>query len=125
MVFAGTTLLLTSLIPSNMEWLIVFLAMLGKMAITSSYGTIFILANEQFPTVVRNIGLGAAVMSSRIGAIAAPFLVLLSDVWGPLPMLILGSLTLLGGISARLLPETLNKELPETLEDENFGRDVK
>lgn len=105
-----------------MEWLIVLLAMIGKTAITSSYGTIFILANEQFPTVIRNVGLGACLLAARIGGISAPYLILLSDVWKPLPMVIFGVLTLIGGINARMLPETLNKELPETLEQaENFG----
>lgn len=122
MTFTGVALLLTSLIPSNMEWLIVLLATIAKMTITSSYGTIFISASEQFPTVVRNVLLGAAVTVSRIGGIAASFIILLSDYWKPLPMIVMGVCCLVGCVLARMLPETFNQKLPETLADaENFG----
>ena len=40
-----------------------------------------------------------------------------------LPLLVLGSLGVVGGILALFLPETLDKDLPQTLQDgENFGR---
>lgn len=43
--------------------------------------------------------------------------------WMPLPYLIFGSTTVLGGIVTLMLPETLNTCLPDTLmEGENFGR---
>lgn len=39
-----------------------------------------------------------------------------------LPLLILGVLGIVGGILALFLPETLDQELPQTLQDgENFG----
>lgn len=123
MIFAGFVLLLTMLIPADQELLLVLLAMLGKMAITSSYGTIYVFSAEQFPTVIRNVGLGAASMSARIGGILAPYFLLLADIWKPLPMIIFGCLALVGGVLATLLPETHNKQLPETIEDgENFGK---
>lgn len=51
----------------------VTLAMLGKLAITASYGAVYIFSTEQFPTVIRNAGLGAGSTSARIGSIVAPF----------------------------------------------------
>jgi hypothetical protein len=40
-----------------------------------------------------------------------------------LPLLVLGIVGVLGGITALFLPETLDKELPQTLQDgENFGK---
>jgi hypothetical protein len=40
-----------------------------------------------------------------------------------LPLLVLGTLGVLGGILALFLPETLDKDLPQTLQDgENFGK---
>nr|CAA73031.1 putative organic cation transporter [Drosophila melanogaster] len=123
MMVAGISLLATIFVPSDMNWLIVACAMIGKLAITSSYGTIYIFSAEQFPTVVRNVGLGASSMVARVGGILAPYLKLLGEIWRPLPLIICGALSLTAGLLSRLLPETLNKPMPETIEDgENFGK---
>jgi OCT family organic cation transporter-like MFS transporter 4/5 len=60
-----------------MPWLVTTLAMLGKMAITASYGTAYILSGEIFPTSVRNAGMGACSTIGALGAMAASFIVLL------------------------------------------------
>jgi hypothetical protein len=51
--------------------------MLGKMAVTASCGTLYILAAEIFPTCVRNAGIGAAATLAGFGAMIAPFVILL------------------------------------------------
>lgn len=46
-----------------------------------------------------------------------------SDIWPPLPHILYGTCSLVGGLLSLLLPETLNKKLPETIEEgEQFGR---
>lgn len=116
-------LLLTMVVPDRMNWLVVAFAMCGKLAITASYGTIYIFSAEQFPTVIRNVGMGTASMFARVGGILAPYINLLSDVWKPFPLIIFGVLAFAGGLLSLFLPETLNRELPETIEDgENFGK---
>lgn len=126
MLTAGTMLLLSMAVPKGMDWLVVVLAMLGKMAITSSYGTVYIFSAEQFPTPVRNVGLGAASMVARFGGILAPYVNMLAEVWKPFPLIIFGALALVGGLLSLLLPETLNKKLPETIaEGELFGKKVR
>ncbi|XP_068085491.1 organic cation transporter protein isoform X2 [Anabrus simplex] len=123
MVLGGVALLLTTVIPPDMNWLLITLAMIGKLAITSSYGTIYVFSAEQFPTVIRNVGLGASSTCARVGGILAPYANLLADYWVPLPLLLFGALALTGGLSALLLPETLNKKLPDTIrEGEKFGK---
>ncbi|XP_064550514.1 organic cation transporter protein-like [Drosophila montana] len=123
MLVAGISLLLTVVVPSDMNWLLIACAMIGKLAITSSYGTVYIFTAEQFPTVVRNVGLGASSMVARVGGILAPYLNLLGEIWRPLPLVICGALSLTAGLMSLLLPETLNKPMPETIEDgENFGK---
>lgn len=123
MMVAGISLLLTMVVPRDMNWLIIACAMIGKLAITSSYGTVYIFTAEQFPTVVRNVGLGASSMVARMGGILAPYLKLLGEIWRPLPLVICGALSLTAGLLSLLLPETLNKPMLETIEDgENFGK---
>ncbi|KAI8045773.1 organic cation transporter protein [Drosophila gunungcola] len=123
MMVAGVSLLATIFVPADMNWLIIACAMIGKLAITASYGTIYIFSAEQFPTVVRNVGLGASSMVARVGGILAPYLKLLGEIWRPLPLIICGALSLTAGLLSLLLPETLNKPMPETIEDgENFGK---
>lgn len=123
MLMAGSVLLLTIVVPKDSNWLIILLAMVGKFAITASYGTVYIFSAEQFPTVVRNVGLGASSMIARIGGILAPFVNMLSDVWKPFPLIIFGSLVFIGGLLSLLLPETLNKPTLETIrEGEEFGK---
>lgn len=48
--------------------------MVGKISITVSYGTVYIFSAEQFPTVVRNAGLGASSTFARLGSILAPYI---------------------------------------------------
>ncbi|XP_063223494.1 organic cation transporter protein-like isoform X2 [Bacillus rossius redtenbacheri] len=123
MLTGGVVLMLTLLVPSGMNWLVVTLAMAGKMGITASYTTVYIFSIEQFPTVVRNVALGASSTSARIGGILAPCANLLADYWQPLPLLIFGSLAVSSGLLTLLLPETLNRKLPDTIEEgEQFGK---
>ncbi|XP_032679463.1 organic cation transporter protein [Odontomachus brunneus] len=123
MLLSGLALLATLFVPANMPWLIVCLAMIGKLAITSSYGAIYVFTAEQFPTVIRNVGLGASSTFARIGGVIAPYVNHLSEIWTPLPLVIFGSCALFGGLMSLLLPETLNKKLPESIQDgELFGK---
>ena len=48
---------------------------------------------------------------------------MLDETWRPLPLIIYGILAFSGGVLSLLLPETLNKVLPETIEDgEKFAK---
>ncbi|KAJ3635265.1 hypothetical protein MTP99_008185 [Tenebrio molitor] len=126
MITAGLALLLTMAVPDDLQWLTVTLAMIGKLAITASYGAVYIFSTEQFPTVIRNAGLGAGSTCARIGSITSPYINVLAKFWGPLPLIIFGSLALIGGVMSLVLPETLNKKLPETMEEgESFGKKLK
>ncbi|XP_023167181.2 organic cation transporter-like protein [Drosophila hydei] len=123
MLVAGVSLLLTIIVPQQMHWLIVTCAMVGKLAITGSYGTIYLFSSEQFPTVVRTVGMGAASMVSRLTGMLAPYLNALATVWPPLPLVIYGALSLAAGFMSLLLPETHNKPTLETIADgERFGK---
>ena len=62
-------------------------------------------------------------MSGRLGGIVAPLILVLKKYWQPLPLLIFGCSSVFAGTVALLLPETLGKSLPETIEEgEALGR---
>ncbi|CAB3375688.1 Hypothetical predicted protein [Cloeon dipterum] len=123
MLVGGCALLLCILVPDDCSWLLITLAMIGKMALTASYGVVYFFSAEQFPTVVRTAAMGVSSTAARLGGILAAFIYDLADVWKPLPLIVIGTLALLAGVSSLILPETLRKTLPETIEDgEQFGR---
>ncbi|XP_053401994.1 organic cation transporter protein-like [Mercenaria mercenaria] len=104
------------------------LALVGKMGLSAGFSTVYIFSSELFPTVVRNAGMGASSCMARVGGMVAPYVADLDRLVGgkfgvALPQVIFGSLSIVGGIAAIFLPETLNKYLPETIEQgEKFGK---
>lgn len=68
-------------------------------------------------TIYRSVGVGICSTSSRIGGILSPLILLLDEVWEPLPLIIFGLSAILGGSLVLLLPETRGKDLPETIEE--------
>jgi hypothetical protein len=48
--------------------------MIGKLAITTSYGVIYIFSAELFPTSIRNVAVGACSMSARYFHFSLPSL---------------------------------------------------
>ncbi|XP_078661280.1 organic cation transporter protein-like isoform X1 [Branchiostoma floridae x Branchiostoma belcheri] len=110
-------------LPEHLNPLSITLAMIGKFGVTACFNTIFIWTAELYPTMVRNVGVGASTMFARVGGIISPYMEFSKSVWGPLPYIIFGALSFLAALAALLLPETLGAELPVTLEDgENFGK---
>ena len=79
----------------------------------SSYTILNLFSAEQFPTVVRGVGVGFTLVISRIGTILAPYVLLL----GPHAPVLFGIAALAAGLSSLILPETLGKPLPETIAD--------
>ncbi|KAJ8963491.1 hypothetical protein NQ314_005592 [Rhamnusium bicolor] len=141
MIVAGLALILTMAVPRSQQWLVVTLAMIGKLAITASYGAVYIFSTEQFPTVIRNAGLGAGSTCARLGSIIAPYINLMREKLSPqenflkynytsCPIGIESEIfelrfTFIGGVLSLVLPETLNKRLPETIEEgEAFGKEI-
>lgn len=131
-VLAGVACLASGLInmflSDNYQWISVSAAMVGKFGASAGFTIIYIFTTELFPTVVRNAGVGASSCAARIGSIVAPYTVdlglLISS--GPFgtafPMILYGVLSLIAATLALLLPETLGKDLPETIADgERFG----
>ncbi|EAA00192.3 AGAP012383-PA, partial [Anopheles gambiae str. PEST] len=93
------------------------LFLLSKLSITMSFGTLYIYTVEIFPTNLRQSLLSTCSMFGRIGSMIAPQTPLLAKVWTPLPMILFGCLGISSAITSLQFPETLNNELPNTLEE--------
>ncbi|XP_078704011.1 organic cation transporter protein-like [Branchiostoma floridae x Branchiostoma belcheri] len=123
MVVGGLACICTTFVPSDLFPLTMTLAMIGKFGISAGFNIIFIWTGEIYPTVIRNLGMGVSSMCARLGGIVSPFIALLIDTWKPLPYIVFGGLSVIGGVLCLMLPETLGTPLPQTLEEaENYGK---
>ncbi|KAH9492215.1 hypothetical protein Btru_029235 [Bulinus truncatus] len=65
----------------------------------------------------RSAGLGVASMCSGAGAIIAPIVLHFQMYFIPLPLIVFGSLSIVAGALALMLPETNGQTLPQTLNE--------
>ncbi|UJR32678.1 hypothetical protein I4U23_020138 [Adineta vaga] len=104
---------------SQKQKIIIFIMnVLLKFFAAGSYAIIYIYANELFPTGIRNTGMGICSMVARIGAIVGTTSNdMLTRLWINLPTVLFGVLSLVAAFLILMLPETLNKTLPQTIAD--------
>ncbi|KAL8563592.1 hypothetical protein ACOMHN_019330 [Nucella lapillus] len=109
-------------------WLTILLALLGKLGAAAAFAIIYVYSAELFPTLLRNSLMGLTCLCARLGGMISPYIADLNNLVGgefgrALPLLVFGSTTIGAGLLCIFLPETLHKNLPETLEDAKmFGR---
>jgi len=100
----------------DVVWLTVGIAMVGKFLISMTFAIAYLYTAELFPTKVRNVAVGMASTFARIGSISAPYIVdLLGFVHAGIPVVIFGLASTSAGLFSLMLPETLNKKLPESV----------
>ncbi|KAK9268882.1 hypothetical protein L1049_000647 [Liquidambar formosana] len=112
--FSGCFCLLGSLVGGYGWWKVVRMVcgVLGIFGMAGTYNLLFIYTTELFPTVVRNAALGCATQAAQMGAILAPFVVVLG---GGLPFAVFATCGIVGGMLSFYLPETLNRPLYDTM----------
>ncbi|PZC72815.1 hypothetical protein B5X24_HaOG210560 [Helicoverpa armigera] len=122
MVISGIFSLLATAVPAGGPS--ASLAIMGRFAVNISYNIGLQYAAELLPTVVRAQGVALIHIMGYVASIVAPFVVYLANISQDLPLLILGVLGVAGGLLCLFLPETMDTEMPQTLQDgENFGKD--
>jgi len=123
MMIGGISCISCMFVPLDANpWITVTLAMIGKFQIAASFAVIYVYAGELMPTVVRSEAMGISSFIAGIGLLIFPQINALGNYYHVLPLIIMGTLSAIGGIAALFLPETLNKHLPNTLEEgEEFG----
>ncbi|XP_041980328.1 organic cation transporter protein-like [Aricia agestis] len=97
----------------NIPQLIVFLV--GKMSMTCCFNTLYVYTSELMPTSARGFLMGTCSMVARIGTVLAPLVLLLGQKYKALPSLLFGCASLLTAALAFTTPETLNRQLPDTI----------
>ncbi|XP_026159364.1 solute carrier family 22 member 7-like isoform X1 [Mastacembelus armatus] len=113
----GLCLFCSMFIPQEMGVYKTILGALGKMFSEASFTTVFLYTSELYPTVMRQNGLGFSNFMARIGVSVSPMIMLLEEVWIPLPSAVFSLVAFAAALSAYFLPETRNSRLPETIED--------
>ncbi|KAI5731925.1 hypothetical protein M8J77_018485 [Diaphorina citri] len=125
MILGGTALMIAAYIPEEGHFLsqyILYIVFFGKFCIAGSFAVIYNYSAELFPTVLRNTGLGVGSMCARLSAALTPLIGLMDSFDKRIPTTIFATITLMSGILSTFLPETVNKAMPESLEDgEEFG----
>ncbi|XP_058806102.1 organic cation transporter protein-like [Phymastichus coffea] len=120
-IVSGAMLLITMFVQD--PTIRVTLATIGIAGMSISFPTVYLYSSEVFPTVVRNVGIGAGSICARVASMLAPYIATMGNVQPWLPPLFFGIGPVIGAGLCFLLPETMNCELPETIEDgENFGK---
>uniref|UniRef100_A0ACB8GA59 Uncharacterized protein n=1 Tax=Sphaerodactylus townsendi TaxID=933632 RepID=A0ACB8GA59_9SAUR len=117
LILAGLCIGANMVIPTSLEILRSVVAIIGKGFSEAAFTTVFLYAPELYPTVLRQKGLGYCSFMARLGGSVAPLIFLLDTAWELLPQVTYFVMAVLCGSSAFLLPETLNIQLPETIED--------
>ncbi|XP_011169083.1 carcinine transporter [Solenopsis invicta] len=104
--------------------LTVTMAILARLGVNIAANIGFQYAAEMLPTVVRAQGVSLIHIIGYIAHIVGPYVIYLADINQHLPLIALGLLSFLDAFLTLALPETLDQELPETLQEGNdFGTD--
>ncbi|XP_034244837.1 solute carrier family 22 member 5-like [Thrips palmi] len=111
----GGSLLAFLVLPSGLLPLQLILYLTGKLAITASFTVLFVFTAELFPTNARHSMIGVCSTIGRMGSTLAPQTPLLEVFFWGMPILLFGLMSVGGAFLALLLPETLNKALPDNV----------
>ncbi|XP_008472318.1 organic cation transporter protein-like [Diaphorina citri] len=112
--FSALTLLLSTIDPGLLSSI---LAVIGRFLMNFGHIITLQYSAEIIPTVVRGQGLNLIHVLGCIASIVANFVVQMDPQESLLPAIIPGVIGVFGALVCILLPETLGKPLPETLEE--------
>ncbi|XP_060667068.1 carcinine transporter [Drosophila nasuta] len=123
MMLGGVACIITVMLPDDAIDETLTLYLISKALLSASFLIIYPFAGELYPTQVRGIGIGASSYIGGLGLIVIPFVTYLGKENLKLPLVIMGFVSVLGGMTGLRLPETLHHRLPQTIEEgEEFGK---
>nr|XP_029732267.1 organic cation transporter protein-like [Aedes albopictus] len=110
MVVAGLSCILMNFIPDGNLWVIISLAMIVKCSVGACNAIIPTFTAYQYPTTMRNLGVGAGNFAAGVALIIVPYLWLLEHVDQYLPITIMGVFSIIGGLALLALKDKLSKK---------------
>ncbi|XP_029161414.1 solute carrier family 22 member 3-like isoform X2 [Nylanderia fulva] len=115
-ILIATFLILTTVITPWFDLVKTIMLLFGKVTVTSTISIAYLYTIETFPTVIRGSCLGLCVVFAKLGSLSMPYLLLLEQhVPLSIPLLVIGTLCLIAGLLALILPETLGRILPDRI----------
>ncbi|KAJ8307493.1 hypothetical protein KUTeg_015577 [Tegillarca granosa] len=114
-------LLCGSTVLGALHWITILLSNVGKCGISAAFALMFVFTPEMFPTTNRSFILGLSNMVGRLGGMASPYIASLGQLIDTqfgraLPVIVFGCVMILCGLLSLLLPETMNRKLPENVQ---------
>ena len=79
------------------------------------HGLIYVYVAEVYPTSVRSLGTAVSLFGDEIGAVVAPYVILVKIIW--IPFVIFGAGSVLAALLTVTLIETRNVHIPNTLKE--------
>ncbi|CAG9099055.1 unnamed protein product [Plutella xylostella] len=124
MVISGIFCIATVMLPEDAQTETLILYLISKCFISASFLIIYPYAGELYPTELRGVGIGTSAYIGGLGLTIIPFVNYLGSSNLVLPLVVMGAVSVVGGLTALRLPETLHCPLPQTAEEgELFGKD--
>ncbi|XP_014790779.1 organic cation transporter protein isoform X2 [Octopus bimaculoides] len=104
------------------RWILTASSMLGRLFITAAFSIVYLYTLELYPTCIRNGALGVMSTFARVGGSVAPYILNFSDlvsgkVGRIMPMILMGTLSIIAGLLSLLLPETNNRKMMDNFND--------
>ncbi|XP_058789019.1 organic cation transporter protein-like [Phymastichus coffea] len=100
------------------------MAVIARLGVNVAANIGFQFAAEMLPTVVRAQGVSLIHIIGYTAHVLGPYVVYLANIDSTLPLIVLGALSFVVAGLTLTLPETIEQELPESLEEgNNFGKE--
>lgn len=96
------------------SWLGITTGVISFSATCTTFAVLYVYTSELFPTPLRNMAYGFSSMGSKVGAMVAPFIAVLSPHW--VPSLIFVIVPFIASMFCFMLPETKGKTLRDSVD---------
>ncbi|KAF7418175.1 hypothetical protein HZH68_000828 [Vespula germanica] len=105
-------------LPDMLKNIKMFVALLGRLCISSVFVAVIIHCSELFPTVIRNVAIGTSSTCAHIGSTLAPYLVDYFVIYGWwVPNAVCGLTTFISALFTQVFPETRHLALYDTMDE--------